>query len=44
MREVEAAAHLALVEHKIAGEWFNVDADAAIAVVKAEMAKRGIIK
>jgi hypothetical protein len=42
IRDIEAACHAELAEHRITGEWFDVTADAAVAVVKAQMAKLGL--
>jgi hypothetical protein len=42
IRQIEAACHNALAEYRIVGEWFDVTPRSAIAVVRAEMGKRGL--
>ena len=42
IRQIEAACHQFLAEYRIVGEWFDVTPRSAIAVVRAEMGKRGL--
>jgi T5orf172 domain len=43
IREIEAACHNELAAQRVAGEWFSVSPDEAIAVVKRVMPKYGLV-